>query len=70
MDERDPTGQRGSDLDYFQRRAEREIRSAQGASEPAVVEAHYKLAESYLERVAQLREAAGQPRKAPAEPGA
>ena len=42
-----------SDVEYFQRRAEEEVNQAQQATVPAVVAAHYRLAELYLERVAQ-----------------
>lgn len=39
------------DLEYFQRRAEEELELAQKADVPAVVSAHYELAENYLDRV-------------------
>lgn len=44
-----------SDATYYQRRAEQEIELAQRAQDPAVVAAHYKLAELYLERIAQRK---------------
>ena len=39
------------DLEYFQRRAEQELELAQKADVPAVVSAHYGLAEKYLDRI-------------------
>ena len=38
--------------DYYYRRAEAELRMAQAATVPAAVQAHYQLANLYLERVA------------------
>lgn len=46
--------QNETDADYFRRRAEQEVELAQSATEPAVVSAHYRMAELYLERVASL----------------
>ncbi len=40
-----------SDIDYFARRAEQEVRLAQRATHPAAVAAHYRLSTAYLERV-------------------
>jgi hypothetical protein len=40
-----------SDTDYFYRRAETELKLAERATEGKVVEAHYKLAQHYLDRV-------------------
>ncbi len=37
--------------DYFQRRAEAELRLAQAATHPAAVRAHYLLAGLYLDRI-------------------
>lgn len=48
---------REPDLDYFQRRAEQEVRSAQYATDPAAVAAHYAIAETYLDRVARIQDA-------------
>ena len=39
------------DIGYFQRRAEYELESAQQATHPDVVAAHYQLANAYLERI-------------------
>ena len=39
------------DREYYQHRAEQELALAQKADVPAVVAAHYKLAEKYLDRV-------------------
>ena len=41
------------DVSYFQFRAEWELALAQRATHPAVVKAHYQLAELYLDRVHQ-----------------
>lgn len=38
------------DREYFERRAETELRRAQESDNPAVVNAHYLLAELHLER--------------------
>jgi len=46
------------DLDYLQRRAEKELEMAQRSVAPEVTAAHYKLAEAYLERVEVLRASA------------
>lgn len=43
-----------NDKAYYQHRAEVEIELAQQATEPPVVQAHYKLAEAYLARVSEL----------------
>jgi hypothetical protein len=45
------------DLAYFERRAEQELQLAQQASDPQVVDAHYRLAELYLERLSTGRAA-------------
>lgn len=39
------------DIDYFERRAEAQIALAQQAVNPRVVQAHYQLATSYLDRI-------------------
>jgi hypothetical protein len=39
------------DQDYFERRAEDEIRLAQQADHQKVVQAHYELASAYLDRL-------------------
>jgi hypothetical protein len=39
------------DLDYYYRRAERELEMAQRAAMPAAVRAHYTIANFYLDRV-------------------
>ena len=39
------------EVDYYQRRAEAEIELAQRAQCPRAVQAHYKLASAYLDRV-------------------
>ncbi|MDM7957982.1 hypothetical protein [Blastomonas sp.] len=54
------------DLDYLQRRAEKELEMAQRSETPEVTAAHYKLAEAYLERVEVLRASAA---AEPGEPG-
>lgn len=36
---------------YFERRAEQEIEAAQNASDPRIVEVHYRMATEYLERL-------------------
>ena len=41
-----------TDCDYWQRRAEEEVELARQASDPAVVAAHYRLSELYLDRLA------------------
>jgi hypothetical protein len=46
------------DETYFQHRAEVEIARAQAATSPAVVKAHYEMAEAYLGRLT-AREAEG-----------
>ncbi|MBX3562666.1 MAG: hypothetical protein KF780_12750 [Sphingomonas sp.] len=60
----------GADLVYFQRRAEQEVKRAQAASNPAVVAAHYGLAEIYLDKVSLLRDAPERGTRAPVEPDA
>jgi len=40
------------DRSYYQHRAEVEIGHAQRATDPRVVQAYYRLAEAYLERLA------------------
>lgn len=50
-----PLGARADDLEYFQSRAEQEVASAQSAKDPAVVAAHYQLAERYLELVSRAQ---------------
>ena len=42
-----------SDAAYYQHRAEQETELARRAEDPAVVAAHYKLAQLYLERIAE-----------------
>lgn len=39
------------DEDYLYRRAEQQLELAQAATHPAVVKAHYLLADAYLERL-------------------
>jgi hypothetical protein len=46
------TGMFQDDRSYYQRRAEVETERAQQASLPCAVEAHYKLAEAYLDKLA------------------
>lgn len=41
----------GDDSSYFQTRAEDEIEAARNAEHPRAVEAHYQLAEFYLDRI-------------------
>ncbi|HEX8401258.1 MAG TPA: hypothetical protein VF628_06085 [Allosphingosinicella sp.] len=48
------------DVAYFQRRAEDEIELAQRASHSKAVQAHYRLASAYLDRIH-----GDQPRSAP-----
>lgn len=43
-----------ADIAYYQRRAEQEVKLAQQSDDPAVVAAHYQLAQLYLDRVANL----------------
>lgn len=43
-----------NDTAYFQRRAEEEIEAAKRSVDPNVVALHHRLAELYLERVAQM----------------
>ncbi|MDB5670238.1 MAG: hypothetical protein JWO25_1197, partial [Alphaproteobacteria bacterium] len=50
------------DYDYYQRRAEAEIALAQQASDQRVVQAHYDIAATYLDRIH------GDTPKAPAGP--
>lgn len=52
-----PPGSQGDDVDYLQRRAEQEVAQAQQATNSAAVEAHYKLAEQYLERLSRAKPA-------------
>lgn len=56
---RQPLGAQLNDLEYFQGRAEEEIARAQRATNPAVVAAHYELAERYLELVGRAQLADG-----------
>jgi hypothetical protein len=49
------------DREYFERRAETELKRAQEAEHPAVVHAHYMLAELHLERAGRCRPVAGRP---------
>jgi hypothetical protein len=42
-----------NDREYFEARAEAELRIAQESEDPAVVRVHYQLAELHLERAAQ-----------------
>jgi len=49
---------RPDDISYYARRAEEEIELAAEAPMPAVVAAHYRLSELYLERLSQLAGAA------------
>lgn len=44
-----PSIKRPEDEDYLYRRAEQELELAQAATHPAVVRAHYLLADSYLD---------------------
>jgi len=39
------------DFDYLEQRAEEEISLAQVATDPRVVQAHYQLANAYLDRI-------------------
>lgn len=39
------------DTDYLEQRAEAEIELAQHATDPRVVQAHYTLANAYLDRI-------------------
>lgn len=41
----------GADVDYYYKRAEKELEFAQRATHPGVVKAHYLLAGYYLDRV-------------------
>ena len=41
----------GGDWDYFERRAEAEIEMAQRARDSRAVQAHYELANAYLDRL-------------------
>ncbi len=43
---------REDDVTYFQRRGETEVECAQRASASRAVQAHHRLAEAYLEKVA------------------
>ncbi len=43
---------REDDRAYFQQRAEAETERARSAKVPSVVQAHYRLAEAYLEKLA------------------
>lgn len=45
----------GPDLEYYQERAEQEVKLAQRATDPSVVAAHYELSLLYLERVSNLQ---------------
>lgn len=49
---------RSSDRRYFRRRAEAEIRAAEGTENPDACRAHYQMAELYLDRVYPAAEAA------------
>lgn len=44
------------DQEYFEKRAEAELKLAQGATDPCAVSAHYDLATCYLERIAERPE--------------
>jgi hypothetical protein len=46
------------DLSYYQHRAEIETERAEAATLPKVVQAHYRLAEAYLSKVAAAESAA------------
>ncbi len=39
------------DTEYYRKRAEQELRLAQGATDPKVVAAHYQLSQLYLEKL-------------------
>jgi hypothetical protein len=41
----------GGDLNYFEERAEAEIAMAQRAGDSRAVQAHYELANAYLDRI-------------------
>jgi hypothetical protein len=48
------------DKSYYRFRAEIEVEHAQQATHPAVVAAHYHLAEAYLERLSKLEQPVNQ----------
>ena len=41
----------GNDIEYLEKRAEREIEMAQRAEHRRAVQAHYEMANAYLERI-------------------
>ena len=41
----------GDDIEYLEKRAEREIEMAQRAEDRRAVQAHYEMANAYLERI-------------------
>lgn len=45
-----------NDKSYYRFRAETEVEHAQQATHPAVVHAHYQLAEAYLEKLSKLEQ--------------
>lgn len=56
-----------NDLDYFQQRAETELKMAQQSDTAEATAAHYKLADDYLTRVEALRASAATQKSGPDE---